>query len=137
MHHHKLEMSSPKRKPQVRTPEPRKARRNRGRYSELRGCTLIHANAMLCTTAAMMRSKIFAKCVSTGEDFLVWKCSPTKVASSVMRKTKGWWSAMIEWKPSSLAHTQTTFFQFYFYFFQSTRKSKSHKIYVNFIDLKS
>ena len=109
MHHHKLEMSSPKSRPQVRTPEPRLARCNRGRYFELRGCTVIHANAMLCTTAAMTRSTIFAKCVSTGDNFMAWKCSPTKAASSVMRKAKGWWSALIEWKSSSLAHKQNSF----------------------------
>ena len=42
---------------------------------------------------------------------------------------------MIELKAFALAHTQTNFFQFYFYFFQNTRKSKFHKFYVNFIDI--
>ena len=80
---------------------------------------------------AMMKSKMRAKCVSSGETPKTWKCKPIKAARNEMRKARRAWNASEKPSASSLAHTQTRNpSTFILLFLLNIRKSKSHKIHL-------
>ena len=58
------------------------------------------------TIVAMMKNKMIAKCVSSGETPIIGKCKPIKVVGNEVRKRRSPGNASKKTSASSLAHTQ-------------------------------
>ena len=79
----------------------------------------------------MMKSKMRAKCISSGETPKTWKRKPIQAAKNEMRKARSSWNASKKPSASSLAHTQTRNpSAFILLFLLNIRKSKSRKIHL-------
>ena len=87
-------------------PETRQMNLNLGRFSVSWGSSFIPIYAMSWMTVAMMKNKMIAKCVSSGETPITGKCKQIKAVGNEVRKRRSPWNASKKTSASSLAHKQ-------------------------------